>query len=702
MPHVRRHVPGSLAVEKMEARISINGLVATTELFLTFHNPDRVMKEGRALLPVPAKAALKSFAMEGTGNKVQAELLPRAEARRIYDEIVSRLKDPAILEFAGLGAVKTGVFPVQPGKTIRLRMVYEELLTGEGDRVDYSLPRTQALYEKVPPWKISLEWKDQDGIRTLYSPSHSVTAKRISGKKMSFVLEGRVNPGPLLVSILKRRSKDAVASFLSHPENEDEGYFLMLLSPPEADESKPRLKREVTLVIDRSGSMAGQKLKQVRAAARQVLGGLENGERFNVLTYNEAVEQFAAEPVTLNEKVREQAHQFLNRIRVSGGTNIHGALNEALAQGTAIGFLPMVLFLTDGLPTIGETSEGKIRKAARNQNPGKRRIFTFGVGVDVNTPLLSRLADDSRAVPTFVLPGEDVEVKVARTFRRLSGPVLANPTLTVKGKPGRVSDLMPHELPDFFSDDQVVMAGRYFGDEKMEFVLTGFDGREEKQYRFAFQPTRKRQSDFVPRIWAIRKIAVLTEALRDMGADASMRGLTGTALSPNDPKVRELVNEIVRLSTEHGVLTEYTAFLARDGEVFNTRAAQNSIAADNYVGRALKDRSGNAGVNQDLNLQRLKSTKNADKFNGWVNKELKEETVNRVQQVGRKTFYARGKDWVDADAAQTPGRKVVPVEIGSTKFFQLVDRLVQLNQQSSLALGRNTHLVIDGTLYQLR
>ena len=362
----------------------------------------------------------------------------------------------------------------------------------------------------------------------------------------------------------------------------------------------------------------------------------------------------------------------------------------------------MVLFLTDGLPTIGETSEVKIRETIAKVNGGKRRIFTFGVGVDVNTPLLSRLADDSRAVPTFVLPSEDVELKVARVFRRLYGPVLSGPQLNTTGAPGRMTDLLPSKLPDFFEQDQIVLVGRYHGQEKLEFVLTGNDGKTGKSYHFDFKPNSKRNSDFVPRLWATRKIAILTEALRDLGADSSMMGLTGNAPSSNDPRVKELVDEIVRLSTEHGILTEYTAFLAREGEVFNSRADQNRIATGNFVGRALKSRSGNAGVNQEMNLQKWKSSKTVDKFNRFVNEELEEESVTKVQQVGRKTFYARGTDWVDADAAHTPAKDATPVEIGSADFFKLVNRLIALNQQSTLALGPNTHLVVDGKLYRLQ
>lgn len=158
----------------------------------------------------------------------------------------------------------------------------------------------------------------------------------------------------------------------------------------------------------------------------------------------------------------------------------------------------------------------------------------------------------------------------------------------------------------------------------------------------------------------------------------------------------------MRLSTEHGILTEYTAFLAREGEVFSSRVQQNEIAADNFVGRALQQRSGAGGVNQEMNLWKSKSAGSVDKQNRYVNSELQEEAVTKVQQVGRKTFYARGQSWVDAEAAHTPSVQAIPIEIGSPDFFKLVDRLVALDQQSALALGANTHLVIDGKFYLLR
>ena len=716
LPHVRpmpRPVPqptGPVEVRSIDASVQINDQIALTTMTVSFHNPAGRMQEGQVLLPVPQGAVLKSFALEGAQGKFQAEILPREEARKIYDEIVRRSKDPAILEFAGYGAVQSGVFPVPPRGGAKIRLVYEELLPVDVDRVDYVLPRSESLDYRVK-WNINVTWKAKGGIATVYSPSHEISPQKEDGG-MKVSLGGKVNPGPFRLSILRKRKKEAVASFLTHPDEAgDSGYFLLLMAPPARDENAPKLKREVTLVFDRSGSMAGEKIDQARAAALQVVEGLEADESFNLIVYNEAVEEFAETPVLASRENVLRARNFINGIRVSGGTNIHGALQRALAQPVRKGTVPIVLFLTDGLPTIGETSEKRIREKISDANKGRRRIFTFGVGVDVNTPLLSRLADDSRATATYVLPKEKVEVKVASVFRRLSGPVLSYPKIKVVDKagnavPGRIDDLVPHQLPDFFANDQIIVTGRYRGSEPLVFHLTGDDGEKKRKFTFTFKPTKNRNA-FVPRLWAMRKIAVLTEALRDLGADSAMGGLTGDSIDRNDPRVRELVDEIVRLSTEHGILTEYTAFLARDGEVFQPQARRNQRAAMNFDERALKSRSGRGAVNQEMNLWRQKATGNVDPTNGFVNGDLVQEEVAGVQQVADKAFYKRGKEWVDAaltleEDAAAPAGPVKEIAVGSEEFRQLVDKLIAKQQQSCLALGNNLELVVDGVRYRVR
>lgn len=714
MPHVRpRPMPvpqpvGPVEVRAIKAAVEINDQIAQTTLTISFFNPAGQQQEGQVLLPVPSGAVLKSFSMEGTNVEFKAKILPKEEARKIYDQIVARSKDPAILEFAGFGAVDSSVFPIPARSECKLRLVYEELLPTDVDRIDYVLPRSESLDYRVH-WDINVTWALKGGIATAYSPSHEISPQK-EGKGLRLKLVGKVSPGPFRLSVLRKKKKEAVASFLTHPDEAgDGGYFLLLMAPPARDDNAPKLNREVTVVVDRSGSMAGEKLDQARSAALQVVEGLEEGEFFNLIIYNEAVEPFAEKPVVVNRDNIIRARKFIQSIRVSGGTNIHGALQRAIAQPVRKGTVPIVLFLTDGLPTIGETSEKRIREKASDANRNRRRIFTFGVGVDVNTPLLSRLADDSRATATYVLPKEKVEVKVASVFRRLSGPVLSFPQIKVVDRggnpvPHRIDDMVPHQLPDFFANDQIIVTGRYRGSEALEFRLTGDDGEQRKKFAFAFKPAKNRHP-FVPRLWAMRKIAILTEALRDLGADSALGGLTGDNVDRNDPRVKELVDEIVRLSTEHGILTEYTAFLALDGEVFRPEARRNQRAAFNFDERALKKRSGRDSVNQDLNLWSQKGSRNLNPTNGYVNDKLETEEVKNVAQCSDMAFFKRGTEWVDASltlAGKGANLPLKEIAVDSPEFKLVVDKLIAKQRQSCLALGKNLEIVVDGTRYRVR
>ncbi|MCA8967957.1 MAG: VWA domain-containing protein, partial [Planctomycetes bacterium] len=190
------------------------------------------------------------------------------------------------------------------------------------------------------------------------------------------------------------------------------------------------------------------------------------------------VATFAAGPVRRTRESVLAARAYLAAIRPTGGTNVHDALLEALRQPHTEGTLPIVLFLTDGLPTVGRTSEVEIREMVAKANVAGRRIFTFGVGNDVNVPLLDRISDATRATATYVLPDEDVELKVAKVFRRLYGPVLADVELEVVGPDGavdtrRVRELMPERVPDLFEGDQLVLLGQYRGEEPLRFRLSG-------------------------------------------------------------------------------------------------------------------------------------------------------------------------------------------------------------------------------------
>lgn len=712
IPHVRlrpRH-PAPVQVSSVEVDVKIVGRIATTTMTMSLHNPGPRQQESVVIIPVSSKAAILEYGLEGGQGKFPAKLIPRDEARKIYDDIVRRSLDPALLEFAGSGLVQSSVFPVPARGSCRVRLIYQEMLEVDGDRIDYTLLRTESPQYQVP-WSVSVDWVIKGGLAGVYSPSHNTEEKRLGPNRMKVSNSGKMQSGSFRLSATQRKSNRATASIMAYPNTEkgqDGGYFLMLLSPPAVKDKKP-VPREVTLVIDKSGSMAGEKMEQALKAATQVVEGLNDGEAFNIIIYNESVESFSKAPVIKTRASLLDARKYIAGVRVSGGTNIHDALQLATQQKPTPGMLPIVLFLTDGVPTIGQTNEKKIRDAIASGNKHKRRIFTFGVGIDVNTPLLSRLADDSRARATYVLPKEDVEVKVARVFRRLSGPVLGEPILTstdAKGevKPGFVSDILPARLPDMFDGEQLVVLGRYHQNNKnsqLHFTLTGSDQNGPRKFKFNLSLKKARKGNsHVPRLWATRKIAILTEALRDLGSE------NGKPVNMKDPKVRELVDEIVRLSTEHGVLTEYTAFLATEGMMFTNNMQRDAVsrACTEIHKKAVTKRSGAGSFNQDWNIQRGKSATKLNPTNSYLNDGLKPSEVGQVCQAADKAFYRKGNEWVDAGLAgkDINTSKAVIVNVSSPEFQKLVTRLITDQRQSCLALGDNIRLVIDNQTYLIQ
>ena len=694
----------SVRVTGVNARAEIKEQVATVTMDIALLNPSGRRLESQMIVPVPDGAVLRGFMFEGGGSVPTAELIAREEARRIYDEIVSQARDPALLEFVGCNLIRSSVFPVEPGGGQKVRIVYDQLLSRDGDRVDFVLPRTESIDYRVP-WNIAVRIRSSSRVGAVYSPSHRMDTVPGSDRVTACVTaDASTEPGQFRLSYLLQPT-EMTASLLAYPDaSGDGGYFLLLAGAPTRPEGAAPMEREVILVLDRSGSMAGEKLEQARGAALQVLEGLNDGEAFNIIVYNEAVETFAPEPVLKSDASMRSAREYLRSLRVRGGTNLHDALREALAMDHTRGFLPLVLFLTDGLPTVGQTSEKAIRALADHANPNERRVFTFGVGADVNTPLLDRIALETRAVSTYVLPREDIEVKIGQVFRRLSGPVLAAPVLRVLSTGalpahGRVCDLLPARIPDLFEGDQLVLLGRYAGDEPLALELIGNRGEVERKFRFQFDLSKATTKNaFVPRLWASRKIAFLTDAIRDLGADAGGRLPEAGA----DSRVQELVDEIVRLSKEFGVLTEYTAFLALEGTDLSSKAVF-SQAYGNFDERAFKTRSGWGSVNQSFNNNGLRNQLADNRLNKFYDVGLNLVEITNVQQINDRAFFKRGNRWVDSsllDERQPTAFRVV--EVGSDEFRRLFERLVAENRQGIAALKGEILLEVGGERVLLR
>ncbi len=678
-----------LTITSVKADILIVDGLATTTLDIALANGGAQDTEAELLLPVPEGAVVCHFDFEGAATKPTARVLPREEARESYDAIVARLKDPALLEFAGSSLLRSSVFPVPSGRGQRVRVRYEHLLPSEGGRWDYELPRSESLATGAP-WEVTLEVRSARPIADVYSPTHDLP--RVEGDARRVKLTARpgqpMQPGALRVSVLLADGPLTTTLFTSADPSGQGGWFLLLAGLGEVPADLELPPREVTLVLDRSGSMAGEKFDQAKAAARQVLEGLAFGEAIQIIDYSNSVERFAPTAVIKSRDTLPALRAYIDGLTVGGGTNLDAALGAALEAPPTPGRLPVVLFLTDGLPTQGETREVAIRGRIERENVHKRRVFTFGVGNDVNAPLLDALAVGSRARASYVRPNEDVERAVADVFEDLSGPVVTDLEVNVENPDGSantrlVRDLYPQVLPDLFRGDRLVLVGRYLGAAPARFLVSGRRATTATHWTLDYDFARALpRNGFVKRLWAMRRIAALEDTLRRTGADPS-----ALASLRNDPKYAEIVTEMLELATHFGVLTDSTAFLALEGTQLGER--------ETLVAQTTQRGLDNASCRTGLDGVAMQQNVAINRDQAWANYDNALFAANgvrvanpTVQTVQGRTFFRRGERWIDGALALSEG-ELAPqrsVVFGTPEHSALVAELHEQGCAGTLAL----------------
>ncbi len=740
-------------LERVDVWATILGRQATTTLAVRVSNGGTRPEEAELLLPVPAGAVIREFRFDGAApDDVTARLLERDDARGLYEDIVRRMRDPALLEFAGRSFIRSSVFPVAPGGHQVVTVTYEEVLPADGPRVDYLLPRSSSPHAAWTPWDVQVRIQGDAPVTSVYSPSHRVTTERLDERRVYVdagdAADGKPGAalGDLRLSYVATEA-EAAMTFLSVPDEDvGGGWFLLLADLPSAmlRSATAELPRDVTLVLDRSGSMRGEKFEQAREAALQVIAGLSEDDTFDVVDYAADVARFAAGAVRRTPESLAEAEAYLARLVPTGGTNLHGALLEALRRPTPEGALSVVLFLTDGVPTEGVTDEARILEEAVAANGAGRRVFTFGVGYDVNAPLLDAVAEGSRARSAYVAPEEDVEVEVGRVFRRLTGPVFETPRLVATApdgtpRPDALRELQPADLPDVYEGDQLVALGMYSGTESVHVRLEGTLGTEARHVDAVFDPSHGAPDNgFVSRLWASRKTGALIEEVRRAGAGPA---------TAHDPRLAELVAEIVALSTEFGILTEYTSFLALEGTDLDALGALHSQARTELTQRVQNVRSGRHAVNQAVNLRVARQRRNLAGATRYRDAQGRAVSIEGVREVNGRAFFRRAGRWVAAEVARQrrqrahrearaegdpvaapseggsadgagsavagappAGSAAAPggdapaagsdrtVIFGTPEYFELVQRLAETGSQRALSVRGELQIVVDGEI----
>ncbi len=566
--HIRRVPPVRLKGHSVTA--SLNDRIASVTVEQVFHNHSGRQLEGTYLFPLPEGAVVSKFAMTMFGKMVQGEIIERNKARAIYESIVRRRRDPGLLEYMGRGLFRARVFPIEAHKDLTIRISYQQVLPEDGGTIEFRYPlatdrMNTSVVENV---NVNLEVQSSVDIKTIYSPSHTIEIKRDGekGGRVSFERTRQRQDRDFLLYI--GRSPDAVGfSLQSHKEAGKDGTFMAVFAPRMRVEAKDRVPKDVIYVVDKSGSMAGPKMDQAKKALQYGVRMLRKGDRFNVLSFSSNIYPFRDALVDATKEMKEAAVKHIEGLEPAGGTNIDGALQQALAMRKGERLF-MVVFLTDGKPTFEERNPDKIVANVKAANSANTRIFTFGVGYDLDVHLLDRIAETTNGTRDYVAPGEDIEVVTGRFFRKVDQPVLSDVKLELGSG---VYDVYPKRLPDLFAGGQVTIFGRYKEAGDKTLLLRGKLGAREIVYEHNSNFTAKDGADYLPRLWAHRKVAFLLDDIRLRGQN------------------KELVDEIIRLATRYAIVTPYTAGLVVEESELEGRVGRNQ-PADARLRRARGDR----------------------------------------------------------------------------------------------------------------
>lgn len=641
--------------------------------------------EADYIFPLPKGAAFQDLRLSINGELVAGETMTAEQARGIYEQIVRQQRDPALVEWMGYGMLRARIFPIAPGEEKKVVVRFQMVAEREGDalRVDYFQGRQNAQGfmatdeirgSNSPRGSFTLTYPAEATYGNAYSPTHSLSTTRRGGKREVRVT-GNTSEITLLIPV--RGSDEPAISVLSYAPRNEDGFALITLSPPAVTSRVTR--RDVTLVLDVSGSMSGVKIRQARAAGKQLLATLRPSDRFRLIDFSTDVRSFRdgfvrATPANIAEGLR-----YLESLDASGSTNISGALDAALQGDTPPGRLSLVLFVTDGEPTVGERSPEAIA-AHVTRLRRDRRIFSFGVGAELNAALVERLAVEGGGTAHFVRPEESVERAVSIVASRLSNPVITDIRVYADGV--RLIKRHPSGASDVFAGQDFVMLTRYSGGSggaRIRFEGQTANGPVAWGTRVAFARD-SRENSFIPRLWATQRVGYLSAEKRKNGGS------------------REIDDEIRELGDKYGIPTEFTSYLV----------LEPGMSPQPVTGGLRRDRSAVTGataapVPQSGSAKVFESARAAAEQRAATNLAAIDEAdfskagSSGLRRVGARTFALRGETWTDT--RRLDSMKVTKVRAFSEAYFRLAEAIPELREAFTLGdkiiiAGRNIAIEI--------
>ena len=681
-------VQGGVARVRSDVRVELASGVLRYEVSETFVNNGGALGEADYIFPLPRNAAFRDLRLMINGELVSGETMAADRARAIYEEIVRSQRDPALVEWFDHGLLRARIFPIAPGERKQVVVRFDVVAERQGDalRIDY-FRGTEPAGRQPRPMPVrgngdDGEVRSQRTVSTFrlrypasaplgraYSPTHSLHESREGSWRM---FESSSGGGAITVLIPRTGGSRPAVSVLTHATRRDDQYVMISLSP--GDSRAVPASRDVAFVLDVSGSMRGEKMRQAVRAGEALLRTLRPSDYFRIIPFSTEAESFRSTSVQATAANIAAAVRYLRDLSAEGSTNIEAALEQALDHESR--GIPIVLFLTDGLPTVGERSHSRLAEIAADRR-GRARVFTFGLGADVNVALLEELAIEGRGTAQFVRPSESIERVVSLVAQRLGTPVLTDVRLEASGV--RLRQVYPRLPADVFAGQDLVILARYEGEGRGSIELTGTSAQGPVRIPVSANfPARERDNAFVARLWAIRRIGYLTAERRRSGASSEV-----------DEEIREL-------GQRFGIPTELSSYLVlepgmerfRDGTV---RLSEVVVSTGSGIANRRDERDlaaaspsappspARAAAPATTGAQAFESARQSAAQRNASSLDAAAEASGDVRNAAGRTFVLRSGTWTDVARAGT-GARAIRVQPFSELYFTLMREIPQLRE----------------------
>jgi len=721
----------ALQIRSQRVEVEITDQVAITETQQSFYNPSRRRMEGEFFFPIPKGAVIEKFTMWVNGVETSAELLDAAKARKIYEEIVRRQKDPALLEYSEQDLFKVRIFPIEPESETKIRISYREILHKEDNLTEFQYRMNLSKNHPAPienlSFKINLTTTEE--LKDIYSPTFKIESTRTGDYSGVAGFEGvNYQPANDFKLYFSTAKNDLGMSSLSYPALAGEdGYFYLNVTPAVKMEDLDIVEKDITFILDASGSMIGAKIDQAKKALNFCVQSLNDGDRFNVVRFSTEASFLFDELRTSNDQNVGVALKFIENMNATGGTNVSEAMQYAFKKPNSGKRPHMIVFLSDGKPTIGLTRVDELLHEIKKMNSENAKIFTFGIGDDINTHLLDKITEMTRAYRSYISPSEDIEIKVSNFYNKVSSPVLTDVSLDIQGI--KTSKIYPKVMPDIFLGSSMILFGRFEGvkGSKGKAILTGKMNGKEQRFEFDLDMSKASEGhDFLPAIWASRRVGYLLDQIRLHGED------------------KELVDEVVSLAKKHGIITPYTSFLILEDELPQTRIPDRwgaeghrrkmemngsggtpapsepefrvfDLKDDNLDMAVQESYEEYKGMNEEVGKKSVQSSREIDRMNN--NSSLSgispgQERLQKTDKKGRvknlspqvrnfqgRAFYNNNNQWVDSNITQKELKNIQRVQFNTDEYFALLNNEKGINK--FLSMGNNVQFVFNNQAYEI-